>query len=188
MTIPTDELRIEPATYDNATDAQAIDGTFIVSARLLPSASSAGGFRYEIIPIPAYEKHYSHAEIDPRIPESYLKSSAHAGFLAYLQNRPAGLLLLSESWNGMAVIDDIQVDASHRRQGIATSLLRKAETWAHQRNLYGLRLETQDTNVAACQLYEQCGYVLGGMDRYLYAAIPESSKETALFWYRLFNN
>ncbi len=186
MTISIDELRIEPVTYDNATDAKAIDGTFIINARLLLSTSS-DGFRYEIISIPAYEKRYSHAEADPRIPESYLKHSDHAGFLAYLRDRPAGLLLLSESWNGMAVIDDIQVDAFHRRHRIATALMKKAEVWAHQRNLSGLRLETQDTNVAACQLYEHCGFVLGGMDRYLYVTIPESSKEIALFWYRLFN-
>ncbi|MBL8496812.1 GNAT family N-acetyltransferase [Nitrosomonas sp. JL21] len=186
MTISIDELRIEPITYDNATDAKAIDGTFIINARLLLSTSSAG-FHYEIISIPAYEERYSHAEADPRIPESYLKHSDHAGFLAYWQDRPVGFLLLSESWNRMAMIDDIQVNASHRRQGIAITLLQKAETWAHQRNLSGLRLETQDTNVAACQLYKHCGFVLGGMDQYLYAAIPESSKEIALFWYRLFN-
>ena len=187
MTISIDELRIEPVTYDNATDAKVIDGTFIINTRLMLSTSS-DGFRYEIISIPSYEKRYSHTEIDPRIPESYLKYPDRSGFLAYLQDRPAGLLLLSESWNRMAVIDDIQVDASQRRQGIATALLKKAEIWAHRRNLYGLRLETQDTNVAACQLYEYCGFVLGGLDRYLYAGIPESSKEIALFWYRLFNN
>jgi len=187
MIFSIDELRIEPVTYDNAPDAKTIDGTFIIDARLLLSTSS-DGFRYEIISIPPYEKRYTHAETDPRIPESYLKFSTHAGFLAYLKNRPVGLLLLSESWNRMAMIDDIQVDASHRRQGIATTLLKEAEIWAHQRNLSGLRLETQDTNVAACQLYEHCGFVLGGMDRYLYAVFPESSKEIALFWYRLFNN
>lgn len=30
-----DKLRIEPITQDNATDAKAIDGTFIINARLL---------------------------------------------------------------------------------------------------------------------------------------------------------
>ncbi len=50
MTISIDELRIEPVTYDNATDAKAIDGTFIINARLLLSTSS-DGFRYEIISI-----------------------------------------------------------------------------------------------------------------------------------------
>lgn len=124
MTVSINKLRIEPFTRDNATDAKAIDGTFIINARLLLSTSS-DGFRYEIISIPAYEKRYSHTEIDPRILDSYLKYSDRSGFLAYLQDRPAGLLLLSESWNRMAVIDDIQVDASQRRQGTATALLKK---------------------------------------------------------------
>ncbi|SEF85224.1 hypothetical protein [Nitrosomonas ureae] len=50
MTTSIDELRIEPITYDNATDAKVIDGTFIINTRLLLSTSS-DGFRYEIISI-----------------------------------------------------------------------------------------------------------------------------------------
>jgi streptothricin acetyltransferase len=100
------------------------------------------------------EKRYSHAEIDPGISESYLEHSDY-----------------SRCWNRMAMIYDIRVDASHRRQVITTALLKKADTWAHQRNLYDLRSETQDINVAACQLYEHCGFVLGGLDQYLYVGI-----------------
>jgi streptothricin acetyltransferase len=62
----------------------------------------------------------------------------------------------------------------------------QAEAWARDRSQAGIRLETQDTNVAACRLYERCGFVLGGFDRHLYAALPGSAGETALFWYRLF--
>jgi len=175
-----DRLCIEPITRVNEADAKVINGTFTINSRLLLSVLS-DNFHYEVISIPAYDKGYSQVQIDPKITECNLKHSGHCGFLAYFQNQPAGLILISEGWNRMAVIDDIRVDIAYRRQDIATSLLEQAETWAYQRNLRGLRLETQDTNVAACQLYKHCGFVLSGFDRCLYAAIPENSHEIALF-------
>lgn len=93
MTVSINKRRIELFTRDNATDAKAIDGTFIINVL----STSSDGFRYEIISIPTYEKRYSHTEIDPRILDSYLKYSDRSGFLAYLQDRPAGLLLLSKA-------------------------------------------------------------------------------------------
>ena len=180
-------LCIEPITRFNEADAKVINGTFIINSRLLLLVSP-GSFHYEIISIAVYEKRYRHVQIDPKITGCNLRHASRCGFLAYLQNRPAGLILISEGWNRMAVIDDTRVDISYRRQGIAISLLKEAEIWARQRSLRGLRLETQDTNVAACQLYEHCGFVLSGLDRSLYVAIPDNSHEIALFWYRLFSD
>lgn len=44
-------------------------------------------------------------------------------------------------------------------------------------------LETQNTNLPACHLYERCGFVLGGFDRLLYRALEPASVEVAVFWY-----
>jgi len=44
----------------------------------------------------------------------------------------------------------------------------------------------QDNNVAACRLYESCGFKLRGVDTHLYRAIRDVSGETALYWYYLF--
>lgn len=45
-----------------------------------------------------------------------------------------------------------------------------------------MMLETQDTNLAACRFYHQCGFVLGGVDTMLYDNCPNNN-EKALFWY-----
>ena len=51
-----------------------------------------------------------------------------------------------------------------------------------------LKIETQNNNVAACRLYESCGFQLGGFDRYLYQATMPGTGEIALYWYLLFEN
>jgi hypothetical protein len=47
----------------------------------------------------------------------------------------------------------------------------------------GLRAETQDVNVPACQLYARCALVLQGFDMALYGGNAETAGEVALFWY-----
>lgn len=47
-------------------------------------------------------------------------------------------------------------------------------------------LETQDSNVASCGLYECCGFVLMDVDSGLCRALPGADDELTLIWYRLF--
>jgi hypothetical protein len=42
-----------------------------------------------------------------------------------------------------------------------------------------MRAETQDVNVPACRFYAGAGYVLGAVDRFAYAGLPE---EVQLIW------
>ncbi len=65
-------------------------------------------------------------------------------------------------------------------------LMEQAIRWARERGLPGVVLETQNINLAACRLYESCGFVLRGFDGYLYRGIEPDSREIALFWYLLF--
>jgi streptothricin acetyltransferase len=62
----------------------------------------------------------------------------------------------------------------------------QAVAWARGRGLTGIMLETQNINVAACRLYERCGFVLGGFDACLYRGVMLGTREIALFWYLLF--
>jgi streptothricin acetyltransferase len=48
----------------------------------------------------------------------------------------------------------------------------------------GVRIETQDVNVAACRFYLGRGAVFGGYDEYLYRGTGGAG-ETALYWYYL---
>ncbi|KQV79460.1 hypothetical protein ASD15_19230 [Massilia sp. Root351] len=193
MTAPA--IAILAADARNAPDAAALDGSFTIAERLLLSATP-DAITWQAMPVPPYRKDYhelDRADSDrggasAPLPAEYLGSADSAAFLAYAAGKPCGLLLLSTGWNGLAVIDDILVDAGARRLGVGSALLAHAEAWARGRGLPGIMLETQDSNVPACRLYARHGYQLRGFDRSLYATHPGTAHETALFWYLLFND
>lgn len=111
-----------------------------------------------------------------------------AAFVARIDGRVVGRLLMSRTWNGYAYIEDIAIDRDVRRRGAGSALMRQALAWAREHGYPGVMLETQDTNVLACRLYLRHGFVLGGCDRFHYAneSEPELAQETALFWYHKF--
>lgn len=53
---------------------------------------------------------------------------------------------------------DIVVDADHRRQGIGTALMKRAETWAHDHGATSLILDMLRANEPALALYTALGY------------------------------
>lgn len=110
-------------------------------------------------------------------------------YLAFIENRaaPAGQITLSPNWNNYALIEDLSVDVSCRRSGIGRKLIDQAITWARAAGMKGIMLETQNNNVKACLFYESCGFRIGGMDACLYKGLDLRHRETALFWYLLFD-
>ncbi len=58
----------------------------------------------------------------------------------------------------------LEVRSSHLRQGLATSLMRVAETVARERNAIRLRLTVAKTNDVAQKLYERLDYRRVGED------------------------
>ena len=158
-------------------DAHRLDETFLVQSEL--SLFVEGGvIRYEVIPVPPYEKRYAEEEpsVDPGAP-------GKAVFLADLDGSVAGRIVLSEGWNRTRGSSDIAVDARRRRAGVGRALIDRAVAWAVERGLPGVRAETQSNNVPACKFYESCGFRLGGFDRDLYRGLDEGTTEVALFWY-----
>lgn len=81
----------------------------------------------------------------------------------------------------MAVLWDLRVVATARRQGIGGALFHAAEQWAKERGARWLKVETQNVNVPACRFYAGRGCTLGGIQRFAYASAPD---EVQLFWYR----
>lgn len=65
-----------------------------------------------------------------------------------------------------------------------TKVIDAAVQWAKDGGMFGLMLETQDTNLTACRFYQRCGFILGGVDTMLYQNFPNSD-EKALFWYKI---
>ncbi|WPP02190.1 GNAT family N-acetyltransferase [Pseudomonas sp. HR96] len=133
--------------------------------------------------VPPYRKCYG---IDPDEFRACLDSPDAAVFMAWLNGRAVGHLVVTTHWNGLAQVDELAVDASARRKGVARALLEVAGFWAHKKFLPGIVLETQNNNLDACRLYESCGFVLGGSDCLRYKGIDPQTEEVALFWYRLF--
>ncbi|MEE3506288.1 MULTISPECIES: GNAT family N-acetyltransferase [unclassified Pseudomonas] len=140
---------------------------------------------WEIDPVEPYRKNYG---IDSQEFCHYRDAAGSTVLVAWLGERAVGHVVLSTHWNGFAHVDELAVDASARRQGVARSLLDVAQFWSRKHHLPGLMLETQNNNLAACKLYERCGFVMGGIDHMLYRAIDPETREAAIFWYLVFED
>lgn len=174
---------LKTLTAEHADAVGAIDGSFHIESRLLLSALG-GLVDFTIVPAGPRTKRYEHD--DPDDLASYIGVDSKLAVIAYNNGHPAGLLLVSENWNGYALIDNIKVDIAQRKAGIGRMLIDAAVKWAKSRNLPGIMLETQDNNVNACLFYQHYGFVLRGFDTGIYSAMPATSDETALFWYLTF--
>lgn len=175
--------------------AVGFDGSFIAFQRLSLSLRDGALWcdldAFEAVRLDEpYRKNYGD-DADAEGLRDYLQrargntASDAAAFVARVDGRVAGRLMMSRSWNGFARIDDIAVDRNARRRGAGAALMRAALDWARTHGYPGLMLETQDTNVIACRMYLRHGFVLGGCDRFHYANEPDIAHETALFWYRM---
>ena len=69
-------------------------------------------------------------------------------------------------YGGVALLGDVAdihtltIKESHRRLGIASSMLEKLESWAIERGAKALMLELREGNQAAMSLYQKNGYQL----------------------------
>ena len=182
----TGMLTIQAIGVSNLHDINRVDGTFTIDSRLVLHAQDRQ-IGYSIEPVQPHTKRYPAEKFDWT---TFIDNPDKAIYLAYVDGQVAGQvagqIILWKNWNGYGYIQDIAVDASFRQQGIGRRLIEAAITWAKERGLPGLMLETQDNNVAACRLYAACGFHLGGFDYELYQAIDPGTEEIALYWYLIF--
>lgn len=172
-------VTIRPLTAANQSDLNRCDSSFTVEAELCLNASG-GRIGYTVFSVAPYVKTYGPEILDA---QEYIERPGRAAWLAYVDGRVAGQILVHENWNGFALVWDIAVDPPYRRRGIGRRLIAQAAGWAQERGMPGLMLETQNINLAACRLYESCGFVLGGFDTYLYRGGDRDTREIALFYY-----
>jgi GNAT superfamily N-acetyltransferase len=176
------EIIVRPLTAANQAGLNRCDNSFTVEAELALHAKD-GRIDYTVRPVAPYAKRYSPEIYDAR---PFIERDDHAAWLAYVDGRLAGQILVHEHRNRLAIIWDVAVDPPFRRRGVGSRLIEHAIEWAGARGLPGVMLETQQINVPACRLYERCGFVLGGMDAYLYCGVMPGTREIALFWYLMF--
>ncbi len=160
------------------------DGTFTVDSKLVLRFDD-GEIRYSLVPLPPFQKRYPLVDVDY---SAYLNHPEQTIFLAFVDGQLAGQIILRKNWNRYASVEDIAVDVHFRRIGVGRELIARAVRWAKDNKLPGIRLETQDNNVAACRFYERLGFKLGGFDQYLYKGIEGVEDEVALYWYLLFED
>ena len=158
--------------------------TFTVSGFALAQVGESVE-RWEISPVEPYSKNYG---IDSQEFCDYRDAADSTVLVAWLEDRAVGHVVLSKHWNGFAHVDELAVDISARRNGVARALLDVAQFWSRKQDLPGIMLETQNNNLAACKLYERCGFVVGGVDHMRYRGIDPQTREAAIFWYLLFND
>ena len=91
------------------------------------------------------------------------------------ENTLAGFIGVDEI-AGEAFVDDLAVFPEYRRQGIASSLLSRAQAGAILRGCEKIHLEVRESNAAARALYEAQGYREVGRRKNYY----ESPREDAI--------
>ena len=89
-------------------------------------------------------------------PASYLD---HEALVAVTGGEPAGFLVLRATAGGEAEILNLAVDPAHRRQGVASALLRDADLGRFEE----VYLEVRESNSAARALYAAFGFVESGV-------------------------
>lgn len=165
---------------ENFHDVDNCDGTFVVDSELVLSVEGAH-ISYHTVTVEPYKKRYVPEQ--NRDLRAYIDSPKGAVYLAYIEERVCGQMIISLSWNNYALIEDLEVDVKFRRNGVGQALIEQAKSWASSLGLAGIAVETQNNNVSACRFYERCGFLLCGFDSNLYRGLNPNSTETALFWY-----
>ncbi|WP_443191239.1 GNAT family N-acetyltransferase [Pseudomonas indica] len=163
--------------------AQQGDFGFLVEHELLPAFDTDVSHR--LAPLEPYSKDY---ESDLEDYRDYLDAPDKALLAAVVEGKWAGYLAISCHWNGFALVEDLAVERTMRRHGVAHVLMDAAVAWARRQGLAGVTLETQSNNVAACLFYQRYGFRLEGIDRFLYRGLSPQTREIALFWYLPFED
>jgi len=93
-------------------------------------------------------------------------------------SKTAGVDML-EGRGDLVVLWDLRVQPATRRCGVGSALFRAIEHWGLGRNCRELKVETQNTNVAACRFYARQGCTLKSANRHAYPDFPD---EVQLLW------
>jgi GNAT superfamily N-acetyltransferase len=95
--------------------------------------------------------------------------------------RDTSALEMLEGLSDVALLWDIRVAPFARRRGAGSALFDAVVTWARSRGCLQLKVETQNTNVAACRFYAREGCALRTVQWGAYPALPD---EVQLIWFK----
>ncbi len=86
-----------------------------------------------------------------------------------------------EGRGDLALLWDLRVAPEIRGRGVGRAIFAAAERWAIAHGCRELKVETQNTNVAACRFYERQGCVLRSVNAGTY---PDQPHEIQLLWFK----
>lgn len=174
-------MRIVELDCAKLSNVNAANEPFWVIGRIVPELKDGIWSWTEELSSEPWEKRYPNDDFDY---SAYIENPDRIVYLAYADERCVGQIVLRRDWNGYAFIEDICVSRSARGQGVGSSLVQAAISWAKSAGLNGLALETQDSNVLACRFYAKCGFSIGGVNTMFYKNFSKPyCDETAVFWY-----
>ncbi len=121
---------------------------------------------------------YSRFKVDPKIPDGkfadlyrmWIRNSvngtiADAVLVIRDSDSIAGMVTLGEK-QGRADIGLLAVAVGMQGRNVGASLIRAAQKWARGKGYRFAQVVTQKENVAACRLYEKCGYTIDKIENY----------------------
>ena len=83
-------------------------------------------------------------------------------YLAISEEEAVGFLYVQYyAWNQLCQIQGLAVSPEFQRQGIAATLVARAEEFARSRNARGIYVDTPTTNSGGRKFYEAIGYRFG---------------------------
>lgn len=96
--------------------------------------------------------------------ESHLREGTSAMYVAEIDGSAVGFMQLFKTYSTVHlspawILEDLFVDPSRRRSGIASALLARAVEHAREHGASGMFLETALENVSAQAVYEKAGWV-----------------------------
>ena len=108
---------------------------------------------------------------------AYRESSLVGGLILAHKSEKTRML---EGRDDITCIWDIRIHPKLRRMGVGTALFQAAIDETMRLGCKFMKIETQNTNVRACNFYRKQGSRLGAINRYAYREYPD---EMQLVWY-----
>lgn len=162
-----EDIEIRQIGQPNSDDINLKNEPFRLFGRMLP-AYQDGQWRYTLSRDEAEGQYCFPDEL-----YSYEEMAEDHVFLgAYDGPVCVGLAILRHSWNRYLYLHDLKVCAAYRGRHIATALIHEAFQYALQHGYRGLWTVGQDNNLAACLLYINTGFRIGGIDTEVYLGTP----------------
>lgn len=93
-----------------------------------------------------------------------------------------GLAVFQNHGSKYLYLQDLKVNASYRRTGIASTLLKQGAAAAPAKYL-GMFTIAQDNNLGACRFYLAEGFVIGGLNTLTYQHTSQEGKSDIFFYH-----